>query len=186
MQDIAATGPSGTSMGHPTLFEAEGEPGQDQAIAVGPEPPKDATAFPKVNRNVTWNRYFAQVTRFLKKRYETCIRSYGLFVKGDPDEILDYIKACYRIYDDALDEEIGKYRDDPEREQWRSEVDFEGEWMDGFERRNRRSFHYFINRDPRNPGLIYYGQRGELTELKEGDTVGFTVPSSCWTIGHAK
>ena len=179
-----------SALPHPNLFTSErwSKPdiAQDKAQPSEPEPAKDTRPFPKVNRNVTWNRYFAQVTRFLKKRYETCIRSYGLFVKGDPVEILDYIKACYRIYDSALDEEVEGYRNDPDRAEWRQEVDFEGKWLADFDERNRRSFHYFVNRDPGNPGLIYYGQRRTLTELQEGDVVGYSVPSSCWSIGHAR
>jgi len=179
-----------SALPHPTLFPSERfskhEPAQDMAQTAEPEMAEDTRPFPKVNRNLTWHRYFAQVTRFLKKRYQTSVRSYGLFVRGDPEEILDYIKACYRIYDEALDAEIEEFRNDPDRAEWRREVDFEGKWLEDFERHNRRSFHYYVCRDRINPGLIYYGQRGQLKELKEGDAVGFTVPSSCWTIGHAK
>jgi len=168
----------------PKLFDADQVP-CECPTAQGEAKASKYRAFPKVNTKLVWTRYFVQVTKALNKHFDTCIRSYGLFIRGDPSDILSYITECYRIYDEALDAWLDERRKDPEWAEWRTKVDFEGGWMEDFEQRNRRSFWYFVNTDPSQPGLIYYGQRRSLRELKEGDIVGFTVPSTSTVIGHA-
>jgi hypothetical protein len=153
------------------LFEPEAIEAQARSLA-----------YPKLNPDKPSN-YFAQVAKAIRKNWPTCTRSYGLFIEGEPEAILAWLKECYKAHNDHLDSlieqrlENSKPQDFTSCDGYLSDYDSYVAYIEKF---NRKGFWYFINTDPRVPGLIYYGPRQgrQVKEVKEGEVVGYATRSN--------
>jgi hypothetical protein len=123
-------------MNYPTLLDI---------MTNGSNPIQDTKTYPKLNPSKTWN-YFAQIKKHINKYWETCTRSYGLFIEGNPEEILEYLKKCYEIYNTHAETR----KTEPS------------------------GFHYFINTNFNRSGIIYYANKSKTKQLMEGDIIGYT------------
>ena len=126
---------------------------QPNLIELSENEQKATIPIPRLNPSKS-SHYFTMITKALKSHYKTCRRSYGLFIEGEPDEILAYLHECY-----------GRYNE------WATTQGY------------TRGFHYFVNTNPALPGIIYYERHSETKEVKQGDVIGYSWRPTA-IIGH--